>query len=344
MMKYNKVVGIGGIGTGLLFISGENATLGRSESRLVELSDAKDYCKLHIVFHYVAKLLRNRAHVYPIGWVGKDAHGRALVEEMEEAGMRTDYVYADGELPTMISIVLQYPDKETCNFTASNSASDKVDPDFVEKSMMTLGVNPTTIIAAIPEVQIKSRLHMLRLGKKCGAFCCLSIPQSEAGVFVEADIFTCVDLLAVNHNEALALSPGEGDERETARRLYGFLREKNPDVMLLVTCSGKGAFTAHNDRIEHVPPLPCKAVNTSGAGDACLGGVIAGLAVGLPFQKGKDDGFFGETPLGSAAELGTLCAGMSVETADSIAKYVSIESIAERIYKNGWKKDGGFFA
>ena len=53
-LKYNKVLGIGGIGVGMLFHTDINETLGRSESRLVELSEAKDYCKLHIVFHYIA--------------------------------------------------------------------------------------------------------------------------------------------------------------------------------------------------------------------------------------------------------------------------------------------------
>ena len=41
-LRCNKIAGIGGIGTGILFHTAINAALGRSESRLAELSGAKD--------------------------------------------------------------------------------------------------------------------------------------------------------------------------------------------------------------------------------------------------------------------------------------------------------------
>ena len=54
---YNRLVGIGGIGTGIFFALEGDHTLGRNESRAGRLLDVRDYCKLHIVIHYVAKLL-----------------------------------------------------------------------------------------------------------------------------------------------------------------------------------------------------------------------------------------------------------------------------------------------
>ena len=341
-MRFNKVLGIGGIGAGLLFLTDNNATLGRSESRLMELSEAKDYCKQHIVFHYIAELLCPTAKVYPIGYVGNDAHGASLLEEIDAVGMDTTYICTDSSLPTMLGVVIQYTDKETCNFTASNSACNKVTPEYVEKCMDQIGIDSSTIVAAIPEVRVESRLHMLRCGKEKGAFTCLSVPESEADAFKDAKIFKCCDLLAVNYNEALALSPGAEDEKATVKRLYTCLKEYNAEIMLMVTCGKSGAFSAYKDRIEFVPSLPAKALVTTGAGDACLGGAIAGLAMGLPFQKGHDDKSFGETPLLSALELGTLCAGMAVEVADSIAKHVTAENILKRVNKHGWKKEDKF--
>jgi len=343
-MLFDKVVGIGGIGAGMLFLTDDNTTLGRSESRLVELSDAKDYCKLHIVFHYVAELLGNNASVYPIGFVGKDAHGNSLLEEINEAGMDSAYISSDLHLPTMLSIVLQYPDKETCNFTASNSACDKVTALYVKECMEQIGIDHFTIVAAIPEVQAESRIEMLRYGKEKGAFCCLSIPESEADVFKSSGIFDCCSLLAVNYSEALALCPCDGDEAETAKHLFADLQSYNPEIMLMVTCGEKGSLTIHKGNLEYVPPIPADVFVTTGAGDACLGGVIAGLAMGLPFQKGNNDTTFGETPLASALELGCLCAGMAIEKADSIAKHVGVSSIMERIRENGWKKESRFLA
>ena len=54
---YHKIVGVGGIGSGIFFALEGNHTLGRNESRTATLLPVRDYCKLHIVLHYVAKLL-----------------------------------------------------------------------------------------------------------------------------------------------------------------------------------------------------------------------------------------------------------------------------------------------
>ena len=335
-MRYDKIAGIGGVGMGMLFHTSNNATLGRSESRMAELSDAKDYCKLHIVFHYAAVLLTPHATVYPIGCVGKDANGDTLLDDMKQAGMDISYIAVDDKLPTMVGVCLQYPDKETCNFSASNSACNLVTPEYTVRCMDGIGIGGSAIVAAIPEVQVQSRVKALRYGREKGAFCVLSVPESEAGEFRESGVFDICGLLAVNEGEALALAPGEGENRALAQRLYESLRIRNPGIMLLVTCGNHGAYSAHDGHIEYIPCYPAKTVNTTGAGDACLGGTIAGLALGLPFQKGKDDAVYGATPLSSAVELGAICAGMAVETADTIAKYVNRESIDARIRRGGW--------
>ena len=44
-LKYDYVVGTGGIGSGILFRFSDNITLGRNESRLAELMDVRDFCK-----------------------------------------------------------------------------------------------------------------------------------------------------------------------------------------------------------------------------------------------------------------------------------------------------------
>ena len=395
--KYKKIVGIGGIGTGLLFHTHINAALGRSESRLAELSAAKDYCKLHIVFHYVSTLLSPDAAVYPIGFVGNDAYGGQLIRDIRGAGMDAAYIKVEPSLPTMLSICLQYPDKETCNFTASNSACNQVTPEYVRDCLDRINIGADSVVAAIPEVSVDSRIELLKIGKEQGAFCVLSVPEAEADELKAARAFEYCDLVAVNYSEALALvtgnksetltqatedetdalatasgddsdvmslapgdksetlataqgnesealalAPGDEDELTAVKRLYEYLRGINPRIMLLVTLGPKGAFSAYMGQYERVPCLPAEAVNTTGAGDACLGGTIAGLARGMPFQKGRDDRRFGESALTSAVELGTLCAGMAVETADSIAAHVNAQSILKRIEASGWKSEMKF--
>ena len=128
---FSKVIGTGGIGTGLLFITEDDRTLGRNESRLVRQSKARDYCKQHIVLYYTSVLLKSHTPVYPIGSIGKDAWGDSLLREMKQYGINVDYVTQDDQLPTTISFCLQYPSKDGCNMTASNGASGGVTPQTI---------------------------------------------------------------------------------------------------------------------------------------------------------------------------------------------------------------------
>src|SRR5512143_884525 len=94
---YRMLAGVGGIGSGMFFALDGNHTLGRNESRPGRLLDVRDYCKLHIISHYVAVLLRADPSgkpflVLPIGRVGNDAIGLRLLDEMRDAGMDTRHV------------------------------------------------------------------------------------------------------------------------------------------------------------------------------------------------------------------------------------------------------------
>ena len=89
---YQQLIGVGGLGTGMFFKLHGDHTLGRNESRPGRLIDVKDFCKLHIIIHYVAKLLGAQPsglpfHVVPAGNVGDDRAGQYVIEEMTGVGI-----------------------------------------------------------------------------------------------------------------------------------------------------------------------------------------------------------------------------------------------------------------
>lgn len=336
-MRYHKIVGTGGIGVGMLFHSPVMETLGRSESRLVTISAAKDYCKQHIVLHYPAVLCRGKVQVIPIGVVGQDANGDMLCEEMRRAGMDTCAVGRSADSATMISVCLQYPDKEGCNFTAINTAANDVTPAYINEKAYNIGVDSRTIVAAIPETSLESRLALLRLGREQGAYCVLSVPAAEAEDFLKANVWGDVDLLAVNEAEGAALAGITGTPEEVFSALCNRFNIIQPHLAIIMTAGKFGAYVAEKGASCHIPAMPCAPVNTTGAGDALLGGTLAGIAFGVPLLKAHNDMYFAETPLSSAVELGTLCAGMAVECEDSIAWAVNWDNIQRRCLENHWE-------
>lgn len=327
----DKVFGTGGIGAGMFFNLEGDHTLGRDESRLGYLLDYQDYCKQHIILHYVAKLTK-KVKIYAIGKVGQDEHGRRLISQMQSAGILTDYVETTSEARTMFSICFQYPDGSGGNITTSNSVCNLVTPEYIEKS--SLQVDSDTMILAAPEVSLDSRIRLLKIGRTRGAFNIASLLSGEVQEFEKKNGFDLCDLLAINIDEAKAISKVDGEAEEvakiTAEKIIGY----NVNTRIIVTAGKHGCYTFENGRCERINIINVPVVSTAGAGDALLGGTIAGLINGMPFQKGIWDNYFAETPLCSAVEYGTIVSTFAVMSIDTIAKRVSRESIIKFIKEN----------
>jgi sugar/nucleoside kinase (ribokinase family) len=338
-MKIDKVVGTGGIGTGMFFCLEGQHTFGRDESRLAYLSDDKDYCKQHIILHYIATL-NKKVKVYAIGKLGNDEQGHTLISEMHSAVINTDFVSVTDEARTMFSISFQYPDNSGGNITTSNSACRLVTPEYIEECSGC--IDDKTLILAAPEVPLESRIKLLEIGRKNGAFSAVSILSGEVEQFEKRNNYALCDLFAVNIDEAKAISGKSGPVEEIVYAAVDKIKACNPKIKLIITCGKYGCYTYECNNIEKLQIIDVPVVNTAGAGDTLLGGTIVGLINDMPFQKGCDDKFFAETPLKSAVEFGTLVSTLKVMSHDTIVKSISSEKIAEFINERAYRQSGVF--
>src|SRR5277367_6211924 len=178
--SFRALLGVGGIGTGSFFALEGNQTLGRNESRPGRLLDIRDYCKLHIVAHYIARLLGAGAgektfRVLPIGKVGDDPPGRSLLQQMHAAGMDARFVGTVASKPTLSSVCFQYHDGSGGNITTSNSAAAEICNQDVEDALQQTVANGKQIMAlAVPEVPLEVRHHLMSIARAKGAFCAAS--------------------------------------------------------------------------------------------------------------------------------------------------------------------------
>jgi hypothetical protein len=189
-LRYRVMIGTGGIGSGSFFELNGNHTLGREESRSGHFIDRKDYCKLHIVSHYVQVLLGPGFRTLPIGCVGDDHTGRTLYREMEEAGLDLTYVTVDPGAQTLFSFCYLYPDGSGGNLTTEDSASSKVVPssmDSVEEAFRRY--EKIGIGLAVPEVPMEARFRLLELSTRYAFFRVASFTAGELRQIRNTDIF-----------------------------------------------------------------------------------------------------------------------------------------------------------
>lgn len=336
-LRFGRLIGVGGIGSGLFFTLEGDHTLGRNESRLGTLTPNLDFCKLHIIAHYVAMLLgarEGRFAVDAIGRVGADTAGREMIERMRAAGINTAAVVTDSSAATLFSVCFQYPDSTGGNITTAGSASGLVTVEDIDRALRAIAADRPEMILAAPEVPVPTRLALLRAGRARGGFTAASVLAGEAAEFSAGQAWADIDLLALNIDEAAAIAGADAEARpgeEIAKACAAAVMAVNPRMRLAVTDGPRGSFIMEAGRFAHIPALAVRALGTGGAGDAYLAGTMAGLCCGLSFMPCEAG------TLSGAAGLGTLLAAFSVTSPHTIHPGANAGALADFARDQGVK-------
>jgi sugar/nucleoside kinase (ribokinase family) len=311
----------------MLLLLEDNDSLGRNESRMAKLVPSKDFCKQHIILHYISVLLgagtNKNFKSFPIGKVGDDETGRDCIERMKAVGMDISGISIE-KFPTLFSVCYQYPDGSGGNITTAESASSKLSVEDIDRfiSGFSLDANKE-IILAVPEVPLETRMSLLQYGRKRGSFNVVSLLSSEVKEFERKNGFLLADLLSVNIDEASHIAGVENDSLDSHAIIDSCIKKvtaSNPEVIILITNGAEGNYTYLKSHLHFTPALKVAIQSTAGAGDSFLAGTITGLCCGLPLiNNGKQNQkCFSELPINSAVELGTLLASLSVTSKDTI--------------------------
>jgi ribokinase len=314
-------------------------TLGRNESRAGAILRRRDFCKLHIISHYVARLLCPRGlHVYPIAQVGDDAVGRELRGQMHSSGMDLRFLKTLSGKSTLFSICWLYPDGSGGNITTDDSACAELCPSDVRGAVENLlrdlpGDCSGGSALAAPEVPLDARRELLLLGRRHGWFNVAAFTTAEIRPMLQQGMAGLIDLVSMNEDEAAAMVEMSADApiERIVQAAGERLARENPAIQLCVTAGGQGAYGWQGGHVEHTPPPKVEVVNTAGAGDATLAGLIIGHGVGLPFilpdrpaRKNLSD-----APLATSLDLAALLSGLSVECEDTINFATDVETVAD---------------
>jgi ribokinase len=321
-LLYKGIIGTGGIGSGKFFILNGDHTLGREESRSGRFLDINDYCKQHIILHYIKVLLGRSFKVIPVGKVGADDIGEKLFKEMEETGFEMSLIQKEPGSSTLFSFCFYYPDGNGGNLTTDNSASSMVDGGFIDMALPEITrLGDQGMIMAAPEVPLEARAKLIGLGKKNGLFCAASFTTGEIKELLRSNILGMCDLIAINADEAASFAGMDDiahDKAEMVSRTVQNLMKHNSKIMVSITSGGEGSWCWDGHELNRCPAAKVSPVSTAGAGDAFFAGILAGLALGLD--------------LFSSQQLATLIAGLSV---------CSVHTINREIDRNALKLFSG---
>lgn len=245
---FNHIIATGGIGSGLFFSMEGNHTLGRNESRMANLLPVRDFCKQHIILHYISVLLGAQPNgafqSFPIGKVGNDEVGKSLLQQMQAVGMNTKHVTIADHCNTLFSVCFQYPDKSGGNITTANSASSTITPEDISVFFQKCLLPPSKeLILAVPEVPLAARLQLLKYGRQRNSFNIASILSSEVDEFEKGQGFEMTDMLSVNMDEARSIakiSDGTVDSATVIDACIKTLIQVHPKIFILIGSINSG--------------------------------------------------------------------------------------------------------
>jgi sugar/nucleoside kinase (ribokinase family) len=254
----------------------------------VYLLDRRDFGKLHIISHYVQTLLGGQLLVVPVGRVGDDSAGERVKRDLRQVGIDLSYISTDGSNPTLFSVCFAYPSGEGGNLTTLNSASGRVtEEDVAATEPLFERFEHQGIAVVLPEVPLPARAGLLRLATRydflrVGSFVAGELRDASFGPLIRS-----LDLLAINLEEAAVLADvaPETEPSEIVAAAIETAASRYQGLLIVVTAGKFGSWVWDGASLSHDSGIPARVVNSAGAGDAHLSGLLVALASGLAIDE-----------------------------------------------------------
>lgn len=240
------------------------------------------------------------ADVAFVGCVGKDDHGELLVRALAEAGVDTAALER-ADAPSSVALIVLTPDGEN-SIIVCEGANTGVTSDLLRRHENLWG--DAALVVMQLEVPLDSVAFM---AAECRRRRVRFLLNAAPGAELDKDVLAACDPLVVNESEA-AILLGAAAASAGRGSLVDRLLELGPaSVVVTLGADGCLAGTSAGVRITRSAEPVRAVVDTTGAGDAFVGG----LAVVLASGGGLED----------AVALGSRAAAAAVQAGGAAASY-----------------------
>ncbi len=205
------------------------------------------------------------ADVRMVGCVGPDEYGRRLRMSLEADGVGTSWLRC-ADSPTGVATILVDGQGENCIAVATGANKEVQEADLADERIAWADA-----LVAQLEVPLETVAYGLERAHGLGV---QTILNAAPATSLPHDVLENVDVLIVNEHELATLLGRDivrdGQEAEALAAL-GLRR----DQVAIVTLGARGALLRMGDFSVYQPALPVTTVDTTAAGDAFVGTLVA---------------------------------------------------------------------
>lgn len=219
------------------------------------------------------------AEVTMVGRVGDDLFGQRMLETLQSYRVNCQHVRVDHQAGSGVALVVV--DKKPENIIVVIPGTN-------------MCIEPADIVAAAEEIYKADVLMMqleiplaaieqaLEIARHANTFCILNPAPARP---LPDQILKKIDLITPNQNEAKVLTGLPADTLEGAEAAGRRLLEMGAPAVI-ITLGPEGALLVRAGEATHLPGVcVADAFDTTGAGDAFMGGLAVALAEGKPLEE-----------------------------------------------------------
>ena len=233
------------------------------------------------------------ADVTMVTKLGEDAFADVALSTMKKLGMDTGRIFSTSQTETGSALIMVDENTSQNEIVVILGACDTITDEEVESISDLL--DQSEFLLTQLETNLSSVEKVIDIAYEKGVKIILNTAPVQP---VSDSILSKVDLITPNEVEAEILTGIPVDREENAGRAADFFFEKGVKNVL-ITMGGKGVYLATPEKRGIISAYRVNAVDTTGAGDAFNGGLVAALA------EGKD--------LWEAAAFANALAAISVQ-------------------------------
>jgi len=212
-----------------------------------------------------------------IGKVGDDDFGRFLHTVLVERGISTKGLVFDSEVTTTLAFVHLQPDGErSFSFFRNPGADTRLQPEDVNEALFDAQIFHFGSLSLTHEPARSATLAGLELARRRNLLVSydpnlrpLLWPNLEEARTRILSVMDQVDIVKLSREELEFLTGSNDLERSSDR-----FRQEYGIRMLLVTLGREGCWYRVGDLSGYIPGFEVNSIDTTGAGDAFLGGML----------------------------------------------------------------------
>ena len=224
-------------------------------------------------------LARAGVETYQAGAIGTD--GMFLLEQLKEAGVKTDLVKILDDVRTGNAIIQNDDEGDNCIvlFGGANQAITKEQVDEAFKDF-------TNEDYLLIQNEINELSYIVEKAKEEGMKIILNpSPMNEKIMKLPLDQ---IDYFILNEIEAMQILEMDKPEEIDGKYIASLLHERFKDATIVLTLGSEGSVCISDDEYIEQSIYKVKAIDTTAAGDTYTGYFIAGILKGKTIKESMD--------------------------------------------------------